>query len=354
MPSLDPTYLSRIRLDTTEASTVAALGAFRGRQELFQRQTPEILMALKQGALVESAESSNRIEGVTASPDRVEAIVHKGSIPATRSEQEIAGYRDALELIHGSASEMQFTVNIVKQLHSLLYRYQSGQGGRWKATNNEIVERDADGNVVRVRFRPPEPIRTPQMMDDLVTGYAHAVDAEQEPLIIVPLAILDFLAIHPFSDGNGRTGRLLSLMLLYRSGFEVGRYISLERIIEESRETYYEALERSSQGWHDDAHNPNPWLGYFWGMLIRAYREFEERVGSIRTGRGAKGDLVEAAIARQTGPFSISEIEAQSPGVTRDWVRLVLRRLRDEGKIRVTGRGRGAKWIKLDDTGDDT
>ncbi len=327
---------------------MAALGRFRGRQELFQRQTPEVLRALTQGALVESAESSNRIEGVTASPDRVEAIVNNGSMPATRSEQEIAGYRDGLDLIHGSAPEMKFSVNVVLQLHGLLYRYQSGRGGRWKATSNEIVERNADGEVVRVRFRPPEPIRTSQLMDDLVTGHARALDVGHDGLIITPLAILDFLAIHPFSDGNGRTGRLLTLMLLYQSGFDVGRYISLERIIEESKETYYEALERSSEGWHDDAHDPNPWLGYFWGMLIRAYGEFEERVGSLRSGRGSKTDLVEAAIERQSRPFAISEIEAGSPGVTRDWVRLVLRRQRDEGKIRVTGRGRGAKWVKIE------
>src|SRR5690606_35549138 len=141
---------------------VATLGHYRGRQELFQRQTPEVLLALRHGALIESAESSNRIEGVTASPDRIEALVGKGSMPATRSEQEIAGYRDGLELIHGSATEMQFSVNVVLQIHSLLYRYQGGRGGRWKATTNEIVERDQTGAVVRVRFRPPEPVRTPQ------------------------------------------------------------------------------------------------------------------------------------------------------------------------------------------------
>lgn len=348
MPSLDPTYLSRIRLDAAEASSLATLGAFRGRQVLFQQQAPEVLGALRQSSLIESAESSNRIEGVVASHARIEAIVQRGSIPTTRSEQEIAGYRDALELIHSSATEMQFSVNVILQLHSLLYRYQGEKGGRWKATNNEIVERDEAGAVVRVRFRPPEPIRVPQMMNELVHNHARAIDTGREPLLVAPLAVLDFLSIHPFSDGNGRTGRLLSLMLLYQSGFEVGRYVSLERIIEESKETYYEALERSSQGWHEGNHDPNPWLGYFWGMLIRAYREFEERVGAIRTGRGAKGDLVEAVVARQVGPFAISEIEAQSPGVTRDWVRLTLRRLRDEGKIRSTGRGRSAKWVKMD------
>lgn len=348
MPSFTPKYLAGIRLSGADASALAALGAFRGRQELYHNQTPEVLNGLKAVALVESSESSNRIEGVVAPHDRIEALVLKNSVPANRSEQEIAGYRDALALVHESARDMALTVNVVLQLHALLYRYQGGQGGRWKSSANEIIERDSKGAVVRVRFRPPEPLVTPAMMADLVEGYRRAIDQGQEPLIAIPLAVLDFLAIHPFSDGNGRTGRLLALMLLYQAEYEVGRYISLERIVEESKETYYEALERSSVGWHEDAHDPLPWLRYFWGMLIAACKEFEERVGTIRTGKGAKSDVVEEAVARHIGAFSISDIEVESPGVSRDWVRLVLRRLRDEGRIRLVGKGRGAKWVKVD------
>jgi Fic family protein len=348
VPSFTPQYLAGIRLSGADASALAALGAFRGRQELYRNQTPEVLNGLKAVALVESSESSNRIEGVLAPHDRIEALVLKNSVPANRSEQEIAGYRDALALVHESAREMALTVNVVLQLHALLYRYQGGQGGRWKATVNEIIERDAKGAVVRVRFRPPEPIVTPAMMADLVAGYRRAIDVGQEPLIAIPLAVLDFLAIHPFGDGNGRTGRLLALMLLYQADYEVGRYISLERIVEESKETYYEALERSSAGWHEDAHDALPWMRYFWGMLIAACKEFEERVGTIRTGKGAKADVVEEAVERRIGAFSISDIEAESPGVSRDWVRLVLRKLRDEGRIRLVGKGRGAKWVKVD------
>lgn len=348
MKSLTPAYLDGLRLSATDGASLAALGTYRGRQDLFRRQTPELLATLRDSAIIESTESSNRIEGVTAPHDRIEALVLKRTAPRDRSEQEIAGYRDALNLVHESATEMAFSVNIILQLHTMLYRYHTGSGGRWKMTQNEIVERDAKGNVTRVRFTPPPPVAVPQMMNDLTSAYAQAIDVGREPLIVTPLAILDFLCIHPFADGNGRTGRLLTLQLLYRVGVEVGRYISLERVVEESKETYYEALDQSSQGWHDAAHDVLPWLRYFWGMLSRACHEFEERVGTIRTGRGAKTDVVEQAIARRIGPFSISDVEADAPGVTRDWIRMVMRRLKAEGRIVPQGKGRGAKWVRRD------
>ena len=163
--------------------------------------------------------------------------------------------------------------------------------------------------------------------------------------MLVPLAILDFLCIHPFPDGNGRMARLLTLQLLYHFGYTVGRYISLERIFEESKESYYETLEASSKNWHDATHDISPWLDYFWGALLRAYKEFEERVGTIERGRGAKGDRVRTEILKRNAPFSISEIEEACPGVSRDMVRLVLRTMKAEGLIAPTGKGRGAKWI---------
>ncbi len=348
MKSLTPAYLDGLRLSAADGSTLRALGEGRGRQDLFRRQTPEVLTALRHAAIIESTESSNRIEGVVAPHDRVEALVLKNSTPRDRSEQEIAGYRDALNLIHESARGMAFSVNVILQLHTMLYRYHAGQGGRWKMAQNEIVERGADGTVERVRFVPPSPVATPLLMDQLVGSYARAVAEAREPLILVPLAVLDFLCIHPFGDGNGRMARLLTLQLLYHFDYEVGRYISLERIIEESKETYYETLEASSQHWHDGRHDVLPWMHYFWGVLLRAYGEFEERVGTLRTGRGAKTDLVEEAISRRIGAFAIGEIEAECPGVTRDWIRMVFRRLRDQGKIVRQGKGRGAKWVRKD------
>ncbi len=345
MPSFDPAYLDGLRFSAEHGATLRALGQFRGRQDLFRRQAPEVLEALREAAIVESAESSNRIEGVTAPRERIEELVLKPTAPRDRSEEEIAGYRDALNLIHESALEMDFSANVALQLHGLLYRYQAGVGGRWKMAPNEIVERNADGSFRRVRFVPVAPVATPGAMDALATGYARALDAQREPLLLIPLAILDFLCIHPFADGNGRMARLLTLQLLYHAGYDVGRYVSLERLVEESRETYYEALETSSRRWHESRHDALPWVSYLWGVLVRAYREFEDRVGTIRGGRGAKTDLVEQAVARRTHAFGIAEIEAECPGVSREMVRHVLQRLRDAGKLTVEGSGRGSRWV---------
>ena len=185
-------------------------------------------------------------------------------------------------------------------------------------------------------------------MTDMIARYRLALDQHlADPLVLVPLVILDFLCIHPFPDGNGRMARLLTLQLLYHFDYAVGRFISLERIFEESKESYYETLEASSQGWHEAAHDIAPWLDYFWGALLRAYKEFEERVGTIERGRGAKGDRVRAEILKRNLPFSISDIEEACPGVSRDMVRLVLRAMKSEGLIAPTGKGRGAKWIIL-------
>lgn len=343
--SLSSQYLDGISIKGSQVSSIKLLGEYRGRQDLFRRRAPEVLSSLKRVALIESAESSNRIEGVTAPRERVEALVLRPTQPANRSEEEIAGYRDALNLVHEAAVDMPLTVNAILQLHSMLYRFHPGTGGRWKATQNDIVERHPDGST-RVLFQPVSSASTPQAMDDLVTAYNRELDAQREPLVLIPLTILDLLCIHPFSDGNGRIARLLTLLLLYRGDVEVGRYISLERVIEQSKETYYEALRASSQGWHEGRHDPHPWLTYFWGMLIAAYKEFEERVGASRDGRGAKTALIEHAVRRRTRAFSISDIEAECPDVSRDMVRHVLRAMRERGEVEVQERGRGAKWIR--------
>ncbi len=349
MNSLLPEFLDALRLTSDHGATLTALGEHRGRQALYRRQTPQLLKALREAAVIESTESSNRLEGVIAPHDRIEVLVLKDAAPKDRSEQEIAGYRDVLNLIHESSREMTFSTNVVLQLHQMLYRYLPQPGGRWKSAQNEIVERSADGAVRRVRFVPASPVATPGAMERLVTAYAQAVDRGRGPLIIVPLAILDFLCIHPFTDGNGRMARLLTLLLLYHFDYEVGRYISLERIFEESKESYYDTLEASSQGWHERRHDVFPWMTYFWGVLLRAYAEFEERVGTIEKDRGGKTALVEDAVERRKAPFAISDIEADCPAVSRDWIRAVLRRMRRDGRVALEGKGRGAKWVPRND-----
>lgn len=346
MHSLTPEFLNGLKLSANQAGTMKAIGEYKGRQQLFFEQTPEILDSLRQVAIVESIECSNRIEGVTAPRSRIEAIALKSTAPKGRSEQEIAGYRDALALIHESAAHMPFSVNVIFQLHLLIYRYMPEDGGKWKSADNLIVERRVNGTVKRIRFTPVSALKTPDAMEGLVENYGEAMHDGTEPLIAVPLMVLDFLCIHPFRDGNGRVARLLTLLALYHSGYHVGRYISLERIFEESGETYRETLEAGSQGWHEGRHDVHPWLNYFWGVVIRAYGEFEERVGTIHGGRGAKTEQIRMAVGRKTGPFAISDIERDCPGVSRDMIRHVLRRLRDDGIIVSQGKGRAAKWIR--------
>lgn len=344
MHSLSPEYLARLRFHARQLASLRALGEFQGKQRLYFQQSPEVLEDLKQVAAVESTESSNRLEGVVVAPARLKSLVLKNAAPKSRSEQEVAGYRDALALIHENAIHMPFTEGIIQQLHGMLYRYMPQPGGQWKATNNDIIEKHPDGSS-RIRFSPVPAHLTPMAMSDLAKRYRESLDKHlADPLVLAPLAVLDFLCIHPFPDGNGRMARLLTLQLLYHFDYAVGRFISLERIFEDSKESYYETLEASSQHWHEGRHDVMPWLDYFWGTLLRAYREFEQRVGTIERGRGAKGDRVRVEILKKSLPFSISEIEEGCPGVSRDTVRLVLRAMKTEGLISPTGKGRGAKW----------
>lgn len=347
MHSLKPEYLESLRFTSEQAAAMRAVGEYHGKQALFFHQAPETLKSLRESAVVESTESSSRIEGVTIAPARLEPLMQRRVDPRNRSEQEIAGYRDALGLIHESAREMEFSANVMLQLHKTLYRYMPQHGGRWKPTQNEITETRPDGTK-RIRFMPTPPHLVPTQVDELTTLYKEAVAGDKaDGLILSPLAVLDFLCIHPFSDGNGRVARLLTLMLLYQFDYEVGRYISLERIIEESRDTYYETLEASSQGWHDGRHDVVPWLTYFWGVMLRAYREFEERVRVVHDRRGSKTEQVRLAVLRRSEPFAKSEIEAECSGVSGEMVRHVLRQMRDEGLIKATGRGRAAKWHRI-------
>jgi Fic family protein len=347
MQSLTPDFLAALRYDGLQAATLRALGEYRGKQQLYAAQSREALADLRQIAVVESTESSNRLEGVVVAPARLKSLVIKNAVPKSRSEQEVAGYRDALALIHEAAADMPFSEGVVLQLHAMLYRYMPQPGGRWKAANNDIVERHPDGSM-RLRFQPVSAHLVPSAMSELTGRHAFALDRHlADPLVLIPLAMLDFLCIHPFPDGNGRMSRLLTLLLLYKFDYAVGRYISLERIFEQSKAGYYETLEASSQGWHEGKHDVKPWLDYFWGALLRSYKEFEERVGAIAHARGNKGDRVRAEAIKRSQPFSISEIEAACPAVSRDMVRLVLRAMKAEGLIASTGKGRGAKWINL-------
>ena len=274
------------------ATMLRTIDQAQGREEAFRLQHPQQLEALTQLARIQSTEASNAIEGITAPHARIQALVEEKTTPRNRSEEEIAGYRKVLDLIHSTAPEaIPMTPNVVKQFHRDLYEFSATTGGNFKTSDNTVVETLPDGTE-RVRFTPVAAWATEDAMRQLHEGYAAALESGRyPPLLLVGSYILDFTIIHPFSDGNGRMSRLLTLLLLYKSGYEVGRFISIEKLIADTRETYYEALQASTTGWHDDAHTVEPWLRYFLGVLIAAYDAFEARVGTLG-GRGSKTEAV--------------------------------------------------------------
>lgn len=344
MKSFEHGYLLETPVSHALLMNMRALGEFRGRQALYGEQFPEVLETLRRAAVIQSTESSNRIEGITVAPGRVEALVAKKSTPKDRSEQEIAGYRDVLATIHANPARLSLSTALIQNWHRTLYRFTQTAGGNWKEKDNAIVQVLPDGRR-NVRFRPVSAVGTPEFMARLVSLYTDALkEGNADPLLLAASFILDFECIHPFADGNGRIGRLLTLLLLYHAGYAVGRYISLERIVEESKETYYEALYKSSQGWHDAQHDLRPWWNYFLGMLTAAYKEFEGRVGTITSARGAKREMVESAIERMSGQFSFRDLLRACPGVSYPTVKRALADLKRKKKVRCLGKGRAAQW----------
>ncbi|MGE3275850.1 MAG: Fic family protein [Vicinamibacterales bacterium] len=345
--SFEPGVITRQAVGQPLLQSVRMVGEYRGKQALFRQRSPQVLEGLRESALILSTESSNRIEGVVAPQHRVRDLVARRTEPTNRPEQEIAGYRDVLGTIHTNFAAMRLTPNLVLQLHRDLFQFVPGVGGRWKVTDNDITEARADGTRV-VRFRPLAAHLTPDAMVRLHDAYHEAQDTGAvEPLLLIPAYVLDFLCIHPFAEGNGRMARLLSLLLLYQAGYEVGRYISLETAIEQTKEGYYDALLVSSQRWHEAQHSLVPWWEYFVGvMLVRAYRELEDRVSVTTARRGAKRDMIRDAVRRLPNRFRYADLERALPSVSRPTIARALRQLRLEGAIRCQGPGRDASWEK--------
>jgi len=320
-----------------------SISEHKGKQELYAKQSPQMLKSLIGMALIESAESSNRIEGVTVDRKRLKPLIIGHSKPRDRSEEEISGYRKALDLIHKKYESLDISPGTILELHRLSHA-ETGDAGEWKKKDNEIIRKNPDGTV-DIIFKPVSAASTPEAVKQLCLAYRHSSEQLRYPdLYAVACLILDFLCIHPFRDGNGRVSRLLTLLALYQHGYEVGKYISLERIIEQSKETYYESLQKSSQGWQKAKHDIGPWLHYFLGTVNAAYREFEQRAGGIKSPRGAKTEIVIQGINNQLGEFSISDIEKLCPGVSKDMVRVVFRQLQKEKKIICLGKGQSARW----------
>lgn len=333
-------------IPTTTAWYLSDLGEFRGKQELYTRQSPQRLKAIREHAVIESAVSSNRIEGVVVDAARVrDVLVAPKPLFRDRNEEEVRGYRDALGWIHQDAQQIPTSGETIRSLHAMA-RGQIWDAGSYKEKDSDIIERYPDGSE-RVRFRTIPAKRVAGAMSQLLDAWQSCLNERSVPSLVALAAFnLDFLCIHPFRDGNGRVSRLLWLLHAYQLGFEVGRYISLERLIEQNKESYYETLELSSQGWHEGRHNPWHYINYVLFIFKTAYREFVERVGETTEPRGAKTQLVMAAIARMPGEFAITDLERACPGVSRDMIRRILKS--EKGKtIECLGRGPGAKWKKM-------
>lgn len=325
------------------------IAEYRGKQALYERQLPQVLDTLRYHAIIQSTESSNRIEGITVSARRFDSIMSDKTQPKDRSEAEIAGYRDVLRTIHERHSYISIRSNTMLQLHRDLMAYVgSGQGGKYKAVDNVIQETLPSGEK-RIRFEPTPAWQTPNAMESLCTKFNIERDSARLPdIILIAAFILDFLCIHPFPDGNGRMARLLTLLLLYQSGYTVGRYISLEKIVEETKEQYDDTLYTSSQGWHKGKQDLIPWTEYFLTVILKAYHRFEERVGDVEhtQKRGWKQQRVRDVIDSFLADFTISDVEERCPGISRALITKTLHDMSKEGMIECIEKGRNARWIR--------
>lgn len=315
-------------------SMLANIHEFKGEQTLFIEAQADTLTQLVEIAKIQSTEASNKIEGIYTSDDRLNKIVQDKTMPRTRSERDIAGYRDVLATIHESHDHIPLKPNIILQLHRDLYKF-SGKtaGGEYKVSDNVIEETDAEGNS-RIRFKPVPAWETPDALDRACRAFDEAVQREGlDPLLIIPIFILDFLCIHPFKDGNGRMSRLLTLLLLYRAGYIVGKYISIEKLIEQTKTTYYEVLEESSIGWHEGTCNYAPFVNYLLGIVLAAYREFSSRVQLLMTSGMSKPNRVRAIIKGTLGKITKAEILEKCPDISTVTVQRTLNELHKNGEI---------------------
>ena len=337
--------------DNEILSFLTQIHEYKAKQELYSKQKPAELNRLIDVAKIQSVESSNRIEGIITTNSRIGQIVREKVTPRNRDEKEIAGYRDVLNTIHENYEFIPINGNIILQLHRDLMRYsETGLGGLYKATQNYIQEIRSDGTKF-IRFTPVSPIETKPCVDAICENYKKYGnnrdyrDAIINPLLIIPIFIHDFLCIHPFNDGNGRMSRLLTLLLLYKNGYEVGKYVSIEKHIQKTKDTYYDALEEASIGWHEEKENPIPFIKYMLGVILACYREFEDRVNIVS--KDSAYDTVKAAIeTTQIGKFTKKDIANICSSISEKSVEAAIKKLSDEGYLKKYGSGRGTFYAR--------
>ena len=319
------------------------INEYKGEQRLFIEAHKDELNELVEIAKIQSTEASNRIEGISTSDDRLKNLAQEKTTPRNRNEAEIAGYREVLNIIHENYDYIPVNVNYILQLHRNLYKFlENVDGGMFKTSDNIIRETDLEGNE-KVRFRPVPAWETPSAMEELCKQFREAKN-EVDPLVLNMMFVLDFLCIHPFNDGNGRMSRLLTLLLLYQSGFIVGKYISIEKIIEKSKETYYEVLQDSSMNWHENENNYKPFVNYMLGVIVSAYKEFESRVKLLTDPNISKADRIREMIKNHIGTITKSELLEMNPDISDTTVQRALADLLKAGEIEKIGGGRYTKY----------
>ena len=327
---------------------VSSIHEHKGKQELFLEANVDELKTLLEVALIQSTGASNRIEGIFTSDKRLEELVSQKTEPRNRSEQEIAGYREVLFTIHEGYEYINPRPNIILQLHRDLYSYSQGAaGGSYKNSDNVIAETDAEGHQ-KARFIPVPAFQTAEAMEELCTGFLEAWEADRiDKLVLIPMFILDFLCIHPFNDGNGRMSRLLTLLLFYKAGYIVGKYVSMEMLIEKTKETYYEALQASSTGWHEGENSYEPFVKYYLGIMLKAYNEFESRVEHLKHRSLSKPDRIKAVIDNKVGKITKKEIMEFCPDISRVTVERTLTDLVKSGYIAKVGAGPSTGYVRI-------
>ena len=326
---------------------IAAIYKAAGKQELYLKQRPAELAKLVEIAKIQSTEASNAIEGIVTTSTRIRQLVEEKTTPKNRDEQEIAGYRDVLNIIHENFDAIPITQNFILQLHKILYSHMNNpMGGRTKNVQNYISATYPDGHT-EILFTPLAPFETPEALDKICAEYNYVIgNAEAEPLLAIPIFIHDFLCIHPFNDGNGRMSRLLTTLLLYRCGFYVGKYISLEAKIANHKDAYYDALRQSQHGWHEGNEDVVPFIKYILSTIIAAYRDFEDRFSIVEAKTSAL-EMVRKASLQKLGRFSKQDIRELCPSLSVSSIEGALRKLVAEGYLKREGSGRSTCYIHL-------
>lgn len=347
MRDFDYQHLPDSLLTPEICGLLAAIHEYRGKQELYTAAKQDVLDDLLEVAKIQSTAASNRIEGIFTSHTRLKQLVAEKVSPHNRNEQEIAGYRDVLTTIHENYDYIPITPNSILQLHRDLYSFlPAGMGGNWKNTENIIAETQQDGTQL-IRFRPVSAFETPEAMEHLCRNYREAIgERRHDPLLLLLLFIFDFLCIHPFNDGNGRMSRLLTLLLLYQNRYLVGKYISLESLIERTKDVYYEVLQQSSFGWQEGKNDYKPFVMYGLEIILKGYRDFEKRVKHLLNAKVTKAQRIRQLFDQSIGKLTKADILAHCPDISVAMVEKTLKELLDSGVIAKIGSGRTTAYTK--------